>query len=569
MHGRLPAALALLLAAAAGLVWPGRSVWPGRLVRPGIGAAQAAEPAAEPAIRGAVFSVIEIPLAGPRCGPADAPARDITLRARFRHESGEPAVTVHGFWDGDGKGGSRGNVFKVRFCPTRAGRWTLEKVESSAGKLAGRREGAVVLADPSDYPGFWMPDPASPGRRWYRRSDGSHPYIVGNTHYTFLSRMDDDGRRSATIADDVRANATCFNKLRFSINPCRYPDPTVQPYFDDAGRGTGDGDFSHRPNPAWFHDRVDAAVAACRRADTIADLILCGPDTREARSVLRARASGGDAAPLLRYVAARYGAYPNVWFCLANEWDIKDPKYTADEMKRFGTVLRAHLPYPTPVSAHAKGRPWPEELNGPPAWNDHAIIQKKIRRLGPAADIVARSHDLAGRLPVIDDELGYEGQGDRFTRDDILEGHLGAFLGGGYGTTGHKPANKKGHYFWGGFRPDEHTAGPNLAWLRKAIDRHVPFWTMAPVAPGESVLRGVPASARAMAAADGAACVLGTCEKGRDLAAELPAGAWRVVRLDAVAMKEKVLAERAEGRFAFDAPASRAVLFSFRRVEAK
>ena len=518
-----------------------------------------------PVARGPVFSVIELPFEGPTCGPTDAPARDVRLAVRFRHESGGPACTVHGFWDGDGRGGVHGRAFKVRFCPTKAGRWTVEAVESNASDLAGQRKGEVLLATPADHPGFWMADPDSPDGRWYRRSDGSHPYIFGNTHYTFLSRMTADGpRRGGSIAEDVAAVAPFFKKLRFGVHGGRYTNPKAKPYFDDAGRPTDDGDCSHRPSPAWFHERVDVAVATAYAHDLVADVILSGPDTREARAALRAEAGGGDPTPYLRYMAARYGSYPNVWFCLANEWNIKNPHYAAEEVRRFGGILRRHLPHATPVSIHGRPSDWDRDLNARPPWHDHVILQGKIRHLAKSADLIARNVARGGGVPVVNDELGYQGQGDKFIRDDVIEGHLGAFLGGGYGTTGHKPASKRGHYFWGGFSPQEHTAARHLAWLRTVIDAHITFWKMRPVAPGKRLFAGAPDSSRAMAW-QGREVVLGTCEAAGRIEANLPPGAWHIVRYDVIAMKETMLAEAAEGRFAFPAPASRAVLFHFRQ----
>src|SRR5262245_59950979 len=75
--------------------------------------------------RGGVYSVVEIAFRGPAQGPKDVPARDVDFWVRFRHESGAPEYKVHGFWAGDGKGRATGDVFKVRFCPTKPGRWDL------------------------------------------------------------------------------------------------------------------------------------------------------------------------------------------------------------------------------------------------------------------------------------------------------------------------------------------------------------------------------------------------------------------------------------------------------------
>ena len=72
--------------------------------------------------KAAQYSVFELTFEGPVQGPKDVSARDIEFWARFRHESGSPEYKIHGFWDGDGKGGITGDVFKIRFCPTKPGR---------------------------------------------------------------------------------------------------------------------------------------------------------------------------------------------------------------------------------------------------------------------------------------------------------------------------------------------------------------------------------------------------------------------------------------------------------------
>ena len=515
-----------------------------------------------------LYGVHEVTFQGPDCGPTDAPARDVELVTQWRHESGRPTYEIHGFWDGDGKGGSSGNVFKVRFCPTRQGQWTLAGATSNRTDLNRQHEGYSVTCVASSHAGFWLADDAT-GGRWYERSDGSHPYIFGNTMYSFLSEYDKDGPSGGNIADDIRGNAQYFKKVRFSITGCRYPHPKVKPFLNDSGRPTDDGDFSHRPHPAWFSQRVDLAVREAYEHDLIADLILCGPDTEDSRSVLHAGRNDGDPGPLLRYIAARYGSYPNVWICLCNEFDIKRPKYTTRQVARFGRTMRKYLPYPTPMSIHAKPRDWYAELNTTPPWHDHVIIQKKLKKLPVAADWVARNHAIGGNVPVIDDELAYEGKGDGWSEADVIEAHLGAFLGGGYGTTGHKPAGKQGHYFWGRFRAQEHKAADNLRWLRRKIDDRVTFWKMVPLKMSASngtvgIFESVHPDSRAMAW-PGREYVLGTNQAQPGIKARLPSGTWQVRRYDVMGKKEVTVSGNASGTLAFDAPTGRAVLFHFKK----
>ena len=115
--GHLPWGMSILPAVLAGLLWAG-----------GAWAADLGEVKR--------YHVAEVTFVGPELGPTDTPARDVELAVTFRHESGA-AARVPGFWDGDGKGGSRGAVFKVRFCATRVGRSEPDCVGRRAAR-AGR-----------------------------------------------------------------------------------------------------------------------------------------------------------------------------------------------------------------------------------------------------------------------------------------------------------------------------------------------------------------------------------------------------------------------------------------------
>lgn len=510
-----------------------------------------------------VYSIVELTFNGPNQNEKDVPARDIDFWLRFRHESGSPEYKIHGFWDGDGNGGISGNIFKARFCPTRTGRWNIVEVYSNKPGLQGQKQGDYLWATPSEYPGFWIVDTNSPGSRWYMRSNGSHPYIFGNTHYSFLSAFQTGNKPSGNnIATDIAGNAKYFKKLRFTLHCDRYPNPKEKPFFDDNGQLTDQGNYSHRPNPRWFSQRADLAVQTAWNHDLIADLILCGPDTEDSRSILR-----GDPTPWLKYVAARYGSFPNVWICLCNEFEIKTPKYTEKEIARFARIIKQYLPFSTPLSVHSTPRTlWSKKFNELPVWNDHQIIQKKIRNLPDSADVIQYTWQNSDgqkprNKPTVNDELSYQGKGDKHTEHDTIESHLGAFLGGGYGTTGEKPGNKLGQYFKGCFNPAEHTAADNLKYLREIIDTHITFWKMA---PDTNIFSNLHPNFRGLAWPNHE-YVLGTNKTHKNITANLPAGTWTVIRYDIINKKEVLLSESARGNFAFDSLNSRAAIFHFKK----
>ena len=59
--------------------------------------------------------------------------------------------------------------------------------------------------------------------------------------------------------------------------------------------------------------------------------------------------------------------------------------------------------------------------------------------------------------------------------------------------------------------------------------------------------------------------VLGTNKRYEGIVARLPSGSWTVTRHDVMARLSTVLSRDATGRFRFDSPAARAVLFHFKR----
>lgn len=520
-----------------------------------------------------LYEVYELSFTGPSFTATDNPVRDVVFSALWRHESGSPTYRVYGFYFGDSSGRPAGNIFKVRFTPTREGEWILEEVTANVKELQGQQQGQRIRCVASAHPGFWEVDEESAGRRWYQRSDGSHPFIVGNTMYTFLSGYGPDGPSGNSIAGDIRANAAYYNKLRFAVTGDIYPHPEQKPFLDAAGKPTDDGNFSHRPNPQWFSERVDVAVQEAFRLDMIADLILNGPDSPAGRSSLLAGENGQDPEPFLRYIAARYSSYPNVWICLSNEYNILQPSYTSEQIVGFGRKMAALRPYPTPLSVHANQQDWDPQLNTVSNWNDHAIIQNKLKRVDMAADVTELNYWKAGGLmPVINDELAYEGAGDNWSEDEVLMAFLGTFLGGGYGSTGDKPGRKLGSYFAGNFSAESHRSSDNLRWLRQVIEEEIGFWDMQPFTVfftysntvGLDIFRNVGYQSRLLYRPR-EEYVFGGSGAQEGIVARLPAGKWEVNLYDLQKMEKMVLTREVEGNFTFDLPDAPAAFVHFRK----
>lgn len=518
-----------------------------------------------------VYSVYELTFKGKTYTVKDNPVRDIELLSVWQHEQSLNTIPIYGFYDGDGQGSKNGAVFKVRFCPMETGTWTLIQVRSNDRDLNRQHQGLKINAIASDHPGFWEVDNDSPGNRWYKRSNGSHQYIAGNTMYSFLSEYYKGDSTGGNIRDDIINNSGYFKKVRLAVTGDRYPNPVSKPFLNENGEPTDDGNYCHRPNPEWFNNRVDLAVKTAFEKDLITDLILNGPDAPDSRTILKATKNNSDPGPFLRYIAARYGSFPNVWLCISNEYDIQTPNYNCDEMIRAGQCLQDCLPYSTPVSVHASSKDWDENLNTAIPWFDHVIIQNKLKKSDQSADKILWNYFLGGaNQPVVNDELAYEGNGDGWTEEDVIEAFLGAFMGGGYASTGHKPANKDGHYFSGNFKPSEHTAADNLNWFREMIDKNITFWKMKPVAvtnvTGNNaiIFRNHDMRHRIMMWEDNEYVIAGSSAK-RGIKALLPEGSWTVKSYDLISRKETVISENAEGNTNITIPDSRAFMVHFKK----
>jgi hypothetical protein len=493
---------------------------------------------------GPVYSVVELTFVGPTQTPQNRPAVDVDFWVRFRHESGSVEYKVHGFWDGDGFGGTSGSVFRVRFTPTAPGRWDLIEVSSNRAELAGQKQGDFVTATlPAASHGFWIPEGP-----WFKRSDGTHQFIVGNTHYDFLSRPNGIEASQMSIELDILGSAQYFRKLRFCLMSPRSENAstTLMPFFDASGNQTHTE--TDRPNPKFFREHVDVAVQTGFELDLITDLILGGTIGDQV----------ADFQGYMKYVAARYGAYPNVWLTLGQEYD---EQATPAHEQANGNYLRSVLAYPIPMSTHSTGA-WNPALNG--TWNTHSIRQGRFGTIAAAADAVQA--DLANNQgkPAVNDEIGYDP--DETPTPDVLEGIVGALAGGGYATTGHKTGFKTGGYFWGhaasGGSISEHPSADNLGFLRDKVDEHLAFWNMVPKTPAASIFPDASPLFRALEWT-GNQYVLASSAAG-SVTATLPPGNWQVVQLDILAKTEQLLGTSVGGSFAFSLPSSPAGLTVFK-----
>ncbi|MHC4252878.1 MAG: DUF5060 domain-containing protein, partial [Planctomycetota bacterium] len=319
------------------------------------------------------WDIFELELAGPSEGN---PFLDVELSARFTQ--GERAFEPEGFYDGDG-------TYRVRFMPDEPGEWRYV-TKSSADELDGKTgEFLCVPPSPANH------GPVRVEKTWHLAyADGTPYFQVGTTCYCWTHQGDELEKRTLeTLA------AAPFNKLRMCVFPKSYVYNKNEPvYYPFEGRPPKGWDYT-RLNPEFFR-HFEKRVGEVRDLGIEADIILFHPyDRWDFKSMDRETDDR-----YLRYVVARLASYRNVWWSMANEFDlmVKIQSKKMPDWDRFFQVVRDADPYGRMRGIH-NCREWYDHTK---PWVTHASVQSSDFK-------VARELRERYGKPVIYDECKYEG----------------------------------------------------------------------------------------------------------------------------------------------------------------
>jgi hypothetical protein len=384
------------------------------------------------------WGTYEVRLEGPQTGN---PFVDVTFSADFRFA--HRVVNAPGFYDGDG-------VYIVRFMPDEIGSWSYT-TRSNRAELEGK-SGAFTVSAPG--PGNHGPVGVHDTYH-FSYADGSPYYPIGTTCYGWSHQTDEVEQQTlATLKNSP------FNKMRMLLLPHYARDmvrPREHPFARDA---QGKEDYT-RFNPEFFHHQ-EHRVRDLMELGIEADLILFHPYGDIPYTNLPAEVENR----YLRYVTARFAAFRNVWWSIANEYDFLRHKTMLD-WDRFFRVVQDSDPYSHLRSIHNSG---PMYDHSKP-WVTHVSVQ---------SDEFAKTELWlkAYNKPVIFDECEYEGDsparwgnlsGQEMVRRMWLATALGAY-------AGHSETYAKGGLLWlahGAKLLGEST--PRIAFLRRIIEETGPL----------------------------------------------------------------------------------------------
>src|SRR5262249_29076382 len=236
-------------------------------------------------------------------------------------------------------------TWRCRLMPEIEGTWTFTTV-SSDSDLTGKTGDFQVTRPVAGNHG-----PVSVrGTYHFAYADGTPFQPVGTTLYNWLNR--DSALELKTLSALSRGP---FNKVRFSPMPKWYTfnqvDPPVFPYVRNA-----DGTFDlARFEPAFF-SHYESRIRDLQALGIEADIILFHPYDRWGF----ANMTPAEDAAYIPYVTARFSAFRNVWWCIANEYDLfrssRDPASprtsTAKDWNHLGELVRESDPYRHLVGIH-------------------------------------------------------------------------------------------------------------------------------------------------------------------------------------------------------------------------
>ncbi len=419
------------------------------------------------------------------------------LNAKF---TGPGGVTqnVAGFWDGT-------NNFKFRFTPTIEGAWSYTTSSSDSG-LDGKTGTINATAPVAGDHGFLRVDPN------YKNSfvwdDGTRYFMEGQTYYDWIGPCMQNDNWKTSVDNSL---AYGFNKIRFhvyaqgdygsTVDLSNYPDE--QPY-----TGTKTNPNRDALNLAYWQ-KLDEIVQYMDSKGIVADLIVTNPYESN-----RMYGTAAQNDRFVQYVTARYAAYTNVTWCMANEWESSrwysgtNIQYQAD-FARMGGLVHTGDPWMTDTTTGAL-RPLTihnQQKNFqffPPAynWATEAAIQYhapggKGNDLPGTGDGYGYTDQLGNDgivsnlghgMPVVNDEYRYigDGQGNPFpslTRVQNRRAMWSIAAAGGYSSTADFRMNPNGMGppectgDWNSNVPDEYRD------IKRMVDffatKGIEYWKMA------------------------------------------------------------------------------------------
>ena len=233
-----------------------------------------------------------------RCGeitltvPSGPHGLETGIQAVFRGPSGREIVR-EAFWDG-------GDTFRIRFAPTEPGEWRYTVTGLAAGTMADKLLCIPYEGDLALYRHGFLK--VGPQGRYLCHADNTPFFWLGDTHWHFAVAERWDESNDPRFDSQFRAIVDRRAEQRFNVYQCNFHCEAAGP--DKYFRRTEQGLI---PDLEFLRDDLD------RKIGYLADKGFC---IAAGFSWFFSAFAPGAAAyykAAVRYLIARYGAYPMIW----------------------------------------------------------------------------------------------------------------------------------------------------------------------------------------------------------------------------------------------------------------
>ncbi len=272
------------------------------------------------------------------------PFTEIIISLELTSPSGRKLV-VPGFYDGDGKGGLHGRIFKVRLCPDESGkwRWITRSNLTELDQLKGRfnvtdiiqgefSQGPITVLkkDPSKF-AFSNQTPHFLIGKFL---DKDQPLFLKYSH-TFFSERWTDTQREQFLNHQA---ALGVNKINvYLANKGDYKGIATTPWL-----GNSSHNIKSRFDLRKWH-QFDEWIKRFRDKNIAAHLWLFADDSGFNKL------SSDERNQFVSYAMARLSGHVNTLFTLALEWQ---EGFEENEIRQAGTLAQSNNPWDRLISVH-------------------------------------------------------------------------------------------------------------------------------------------------------------------------------------------------------------------------
>ena len=378
------------------------------------------------------YQIFDLELSGTKSGN---PFTEITVTAKFSNHA--QSIETKGFYKGNG-------IYGIRFMPQEEGSWSYQ-VHSNDPSLNGVT--GTFLCTP--------PQPGNHGRVCLKKDvspkeeahfyeteedfhfcyeDGTRFQPFGTTCYAWINQVEEVQER--TLRTLAKAP---FNKIRMCIFPKFYTYNTTDPERYVFPGNPRDGFDFTRFDPIFF-ENLEKRIRELDALGIEADIILLHPYDRWGFSKMTREQD----IFYLTYVVRRLCHFKNVWWSLANEYDLL-PHKTVEDWEAYARVIMGNDPYGHLRSIHNCIPLYDHNRS----WITHVSVQRVD--VYKTAEMVTDWRSQY-RKPVIVDEAGYEGNIDfgwgNLTGQELTRRFWEGCMRGGYVSHGETYIDRSETIWW-------------------------------------------------------------------------------------------------------------------------